>query len=262
MMLFKRIAARALIVLLLLALTTGCRSIALEDTFDPGGPSAPTPTSPGDVVVPPGDPQAGGQTDAGQPGGSAEGTDGAGQAGGAVEQPGSAEAGQPGAGSETAGGETPPPAEGEGGAGAETATPQPAEPGAETAAPAGRVIHTIQSGETIGRIAQAYGVSIESIARVNNLDNVNRITAGDTLEIPTPAEAAAIDADVPPPTPTPEPVAGFDPNRFINHTVRPGETLFTIGRAYGFTVEELAAFNNLENARLIYGGQVLKIPVR
>jgi LysM repeat protein len=134
--------------------------------------------------------------------------------------------------------------------------------------PAGRVTHVIQPGETVGLIAQRYAISITALATHNNIQDVNRITAGATLEIPTREEAAAIDAGTgqpgaeAPSDPAPAPAPGFDPDRFVSHTVRQGETVFSIGRFYGFTVEELAAYNNLADPRLIYAGDVIRIPVR
>ncbi|MBN1430875.1 MAG: LysM peptidoglycan-binding domain-containing protein [Anaerolineae bacterium] len=44
------------------------------------------------------------------------------------------------------------------------------------------------------------------------------------------------------------------------HVVQPGETLFSIARSYGLTVEQLASANGITNPNLIYAGQVLTIP--
>jgi len=44
------------------------------------------------------------------------------------------------------------------------------------------------------------------------------------------------------------------------HVVQPGETLFSIARSFGLTVEQLAAANGITNPALIYVGQVLVIP--
>jgi LysM repeat protein len=44
------------------------------------------------------------------------------------------------------------------------------------------------------------------------------------------------------------------------HVVRPGETLFTIARQYGLTVQQIAAANGITNPDRIYAGQVLVIP--
>ena len=44
------------------------------------------------------------------------------------------------------------------------------------------------------------------------------------------------------------------------HTVQYGETLFSIGRAYGITVQDIIAANGLYNPDHIYAGQALYIP--
>lgn len=45
--------------------------------------------------------------------------------------------------------------------------------------------HTVGAGETLGGIAKKYGVTVDEIARVNGIDNVNLIAAGAVLKIPS-----------------------------------------------------------------------------
>src|SRR5690242_6451912 len=42
----------------------------------------------------------------------------------------------------------------------------------------------VARGQTLGQIAQEYGVSLRSLARANGIANVNQIRAGSTLSIP------------------------------------------------------------------------------
>jgi LysM repeat protein len=44
--------------------------------------------------------------------------------------------------------------------------------------------YVVQYGDTLGRIAPTYGVDLNVLARTNNIVNVNRIFAGQTLTIP------------------------------------------------------------------------------
>ncbi len=55
------------------------------------------------------------------------------------------------------------------------------------------------------------------------------------------------------PTPLPEGILGY-------HTVRPSETLFCIGRAYGVDPYAIAAQNSILNPNIIHSGHVLAIP--
>lgn len=74
------------------------------------------------------------------------------------------------------------------------------------AAPVGQLVHTVQPGETLFRISQRYGVSLQAIASANNLADPNLIAAGSQLVIPqSPAPQPAI----PTPTVQPDPMATF-----------------------------------------------------
>jgi LysM repeat protein len=44
--------------------------------------------------------------------------------------------------------------------------------------------HTVIRGDTLGRIARAYGVDLQVLAKVNNITNINRIYVGQVLNIP------------------------------------------------------------------------------
>ncbi len=45
-----------------------------------------------------------------------------------------------------------------------------------------------------------------------------------------------------------------------HHTVRHGETIYCIGRAYGVLPNAIASYNGIVNPNQIYAGQVLAIP--
>jgi LysM repeat protein/nitrate reductase NapE component len=46
------------------------------------------------------------------------------------------------------------------------------------------ITHTVQANENLIRIAEIYGVSVETIIEFNNISNPNRIDAGTVLQIP------------------------------------------------------------------------------
>lgn len=78
---------------------------------------------------------------------------------------------------------------------------------------------------------------------------------------PTPAPASATPAATPEPTPkkTAKPKPTATP-KARTYKVQPGDTLSGIAAAFGTTVKELAALNNIDNPSLIRTGQVLKLP--
>ncbi|MCZ7543749.1 MAG: LysM peptidoglycan-binding domain-containing protein [Anaerolineae bacterium] len=110
-------------------------------------------------------------------------------------------------------------------------------------------IHVVQAGENLFRIAQRYGVTVEQMAAANNIADPARIYAGQRLAVPNCQGAPAQ-----PDQPAPQPGSGR------THVIQRGETLFSIARRYGVTVEQITAANNIANPSRIYVGQVLVIP--
>ena len=82
-----------------------------------------------------------------------------------------------------------------------------------------------------------------------------RITVKETVAPePAPVEPAPVE---PAPLPTPEPV----PTE-VTYIVVSGDVLWKIAAQYNLTYQELAEYNNLANANLIYPDQVLKVPAK
>ncbi len=108
--------------------------------------------------------------------------------------------------------------------------------------------HIVRSGETLFRIALRYGITVDTLARANNIANPNQIYAGQTLIIP----AAGSE-------PAPAPGAPAISDTPVYHVVRPGETLGTIARQYGVSWQDIATRNNIPNPNRILVGQQLII---
>lgn len=110
--------------------------------------------------------------------------------------------------------------------------------------------HVVQLGENLFRIALRYGISVDELARANNITDVTVISVGQVLIIP---RAAAM------PT-TPEPTGpGAD---VTVHIVQPGENLFRIALRYGLDYDYLARYNGITDPALVYVGQQIRIPPR
>lgn len=124
-------------------------------------------------------------------------------------------------------------------------TAEPTPEGENGEQPAEDVIHTVVAGDTLGRIAERYGVSVEAIAGANDIANINSLEVGQQLLIPLSGEV---------------PDGGEATGEEQVHTVAAGDTLFSIGRRYGFTVEELATYNDLANPNSLEVGQEIRIP--
>jgi len=106
------------------------------------------------------------------------------------------------------------------------------------------IVHVVQRGENLFRIALRYGVTVDAIAEANGLASARRIYVGQRLIIPTG-----------------EGHAGQPPSSSSSvHVVQRGENLYRIALRYGTTFRALAAANGIVNVNHIYVGQRLVIP--
>lgn len=95
------------------------------------------------------------------------------------------------------------------------------------------VLYAVQQGDVIGSIATRFSVSVETILWANNLTVRSYIRPGDQLKI--------------------LPVDG------VTHTVKRGDTVTKIARAYGSTDKEIITFNRLQTdgTDIVVGEQLI-----
>ena len=111
-----------------------------------------------------------------------------------------------------------------------------ARPAAPTAA--GQAIqHRVASGDRLGAVAQAYGVSLQALAKANGLSQPYVIYVGQVLEVPAGAEAAP-----------------------VRYLVRQGDTLSGIAGRFDVAMADVAATNRLASPYRLSVGQSLEIP--
>ena len=96
------------------------------------------------------------------------------------------------------------------------------------------LIYTVVPGDTLSRVAQQFGTTVQILAEVNDIEDPYHIEAGSELVIP-----------------------GWIG---IEYTVRPGDTLWTISRQFGVSVGLIARVNQIVNPSLIFPFQTLTIP--
>jgi membrane-bound lytic murein transglycosylase D len=120
--------------------------------------------------------------------------------------------------------------------------------------------HVIQKGESLGRIAAKYGVSVQSIQTKNNIKNANRIHVGQVLLIPSAGEAKSlVSAKGGSSKPSSSSSSSKPKTKTITHTIKKGENLNLIANKYGVSVSDIKRWNKITNANKIYAGQKLKI---
>ena len=116
--------------------------------------------------------------------------------------------------------------------------------------------HAVQSGDTLSTIARRYSVSVAVVKEINGLKGT-QLRAGQDLLIPANGAAlhpkvalaaARVDGRAPP------------VNRSSRtHVVRRGESLWTIARAHGVSVNSLASLNGMEPGDLLPAGRKIKV---
>lgn len=106
------------------------------------------------------------------------------------------------------------------------------------------VNYTVQAGDSLWKIANQYGVTVDDIISANNL-NTTTLQIGQVLKVPTGTTT----------TPTPS-----QPN-YINYTVQAGDSLWKIANQYNTTVNAIKQLNNL-TSNTLFIGQVLKVPTQ
>jgi len=139
----------------------------------------------------------------------------------------------------------------------------------KTPQPGAKTTHIVLAGETLGKIAFAYGISVGDLVTANKLKSQDDIKVGQSVTIPdkhqAKAPAVAIAANKPVATPAPLPKAPPATPEKKNakvYTVQKGDTAAKIAREHGCTYEELVKFNNIKDPKKIQVGQMLKLPVK
>jgi murein DD-endopeptidase MepM/ murein hydrolase activator NlpD len=97
--------------------------------------------------------------------------------------------------------------------------------------------HRVASGDRLGALAQAYGVSLEALARANGLSPPYVVYVGQVLQVPSGAKAAP-----------------------VRYVVRQGDTLSGIAGRFDVATADVAASNGIASPYRLSVGQSLKIP--
>jgi len=140
-------------------------------------------------------------------------------------------------------------------------TPVSAPPAPQASRPASSREYTVVAGDTLMRIGRQFGVSATTIAKANGLDSSGLIRPGQKLKIPggnaapspSPTAASSAAPAASSSTPAQAPAAA-------THTVKSGETFYSIARQHGVAVDRLIAANPGTSPSALRVGQNLRLP--
>lgn len=125
--------------------------------------------------------------------------------------------------------------------------------------PKGRVqtaegtIHKVQPKETLFSISRMYGVTVDDLKSWNNLRD-NALNVGQDILIKKKNGAT-----------TTSTIASSPQQKKMTHTVAQGETLYSISKAYGVTVDQIKEWNGIQSnelklSQVIYVAQPMFAP--
>lgn len=138
-----------------------------------------------------------------------------------------------------------------------TTTPKPAP------APATATTYKVRAGDTLSAIASKHKTTTAALVKLNNITNPNFIRVGQVLKVsgtaasPAPKPPASVSA---PTAPAPKPSPSKPSTSSITYTVKSGDSVWTIARAYKVTTAAIIQANGLGSNALIRVGQRLVIP--
>ena len=105
-------------------------------------------------------------------------------------------------------------------------------------------VYIVKRGDTLSQIALNFNTTVNAIATLNGITNVNLIYAGQRLLIPSNVNS--------------EDGCIHDCGHKL-YTVRSGDTLWSIARRYGTSIANIVRLNRISNPNLIYPGQIFRI---
>ncbi|HYK02488.1 MAG TPA: transglycosylase SLT domain-containing protein [Thermoanaerobaculia bacterium] len=106
----------------------------------------------------------------------------------------------------------------------------------------------LRKGDSMARLARAIGTKEETLLAMNNLDETDRLGAGDSIYLPVRARELST-------------LLAHSEDEDIYYAVKKGDTLFSIAKRNGLSVAELRELNDLGKNVALRTGQKLRVSV-
>lgn len=120
--------------------------------------------------------------------------------------------------------------------------------------PVREIVYEVKAGDTLWSISRKFGVSVEEIAKFNNIKIEKTLQIGDKLRIPQKEESETSTI-----TKNSEPKAKSLAGTGV-YEVKEGDSLWTISRKFGVSPEEIAKANGISLNKTLKIGEKLIIP--
>ena len=109
------------------------------------------------------------------------------------------------------------------------------------------LVHVVAAGDTLANIAYKYGTTASALLQANNLEDANLIYIGQRIVIPGRSSSGGS-------------TGGTTPAPATTYTVKYGDTLNSIARSFGVSLQAIMQANNITEPSIIRVGQVLRLP--
>ena len=100
--------------------------------------------------------------------------------------------------------------------------------------------HTLKQGETLSVLARQNNTNVGDIMRINNMHANTKLVYGSVIKIPSGKNKKTSAENIKPATANISATA-------VKHTVIKGETLYSIGKQYNVTADEIKTWNKLSD---------------
>ena len=112
--------------------------------------------------------------------------------------------------------------------------------------------HKVQPGETLWSIARQYNTDVDTLARINSIKDITKISEGMELKVSEDSNTAIVTG------------SGSSNNTSVVapqvYKIGEGETLWSIARRFSVDYQKLVEYNNLTDPNKINAGMEIKIP--
>jgi len=112
------------------------------------------------------------------------------------------------------------------------------------------IFYVVKAGDTLYSVASKFGMTVDDLKALNNLSS-NNLSIGQTLRVIQGNNSGIVAG-------ASCYGEGYNETQYVTYTVRPGDNLYNIAKAYNTSVDNIKLLNNLTTNNLSIG-QVLKI---
>ena len=122
--------------------------------------------------------------------------------------------------------------------------------------------HTLAQGETLSMLAEKYKTTVGDIMRLNGMHADTKLVIGQKIKIPGSGQAVVRPGETKTPaTPkTATPAPPKSSSKTLTHVVGPKETMYSISKKYGVTIDQLVQWNYKKDNSLEIG-EILAVSV-